>query len=52
MRRIAAAHMTIGKEQFSNHVIELDDDGIIVTHYPLTEEIAMCEWRNRYDQQS
>jgi len=50
MKRIAAHRMTIGNEEFTNHVIEIDDKGKTIRHYPLEGEIAMCEWRNRYDQ--
>ncbi|MCQ2095623.1 MAG: hypothetical protein MJY59_02640 [Bacteroidaceae bacterium] len=52
MKRIAAHCMNLYGETFINHVVETDDEGRIMRHYPLVSEIAMCEWRNRYDQQS
>ncbi|MBQ0143259.1 MAG: hypothetical protein KBT06_10795 [Prevotellaceae bacterium] len=49
MKRIAAHHMTLGGIMYVNHVVELDDNGSIVKHYPLLEELPQTEWMNNYD---
>ena len=41
--RLAANKVVIDGIQFTNHVVELED-GVLVKHYPLTEEPPHTEW--------
>ena len=41
--RLAANKVVIDGVQFTNHVVELED-GVLVKHYPLTEELPHAEW--------
>lgn len=41
--RLAANKVVIDGVQFTNHVVELED-GVLVKHYPLTEELPHSEW--------
>jgi len=52
MRRIAASHVTINGHDYRNHVVELDEQGLIIRHYPLTEELPHTEWHQHlcYDE--
>lgn len=44
MKRQAASIVEIGTETYHNHVVETDDEGNIIRHYPLTEELPHTEW--------
>jgi len=41
--KLAANKVIIDGTQFTNHVVELED-GVLVKHYPLTEELPHAEW--------
>jgi len=41
--RLAANKVVIDGLEFTNHVVELED-GVLVKHYPLTEELPYAEW--------
>lgn len=43
MTRLAANRVVIDGEQFTNHVVELQDD-ILVRYYPLIEELPHTQW--------
>lgn len=47
MKRIAASTMIINGEEYHNHVVEIEQ-GRVVNHYPLTEELPNTEWRIRF----
>ncbi len=48
MRRVAAHRMTIGKDMFINHIAEMDESGLLLSHYPLSEELPATEWYNEF----
>ena len=41
--RLAANKVVIDGLEFTNHVVELED-GALVKHYSLTEELPQAEW--------
>lgn len=48
MRRVAAHRMTIGEETFINHIVEIDENGHLLSHYPLSTELPSTEWYNEF----
>ena len=44
MTRMAAHHMYIDGQKYTNHVVELDEQGNIVSHYQLTQELPHTTW--------
>lgn len=46
MKRYAASHVVIDNTVYTNHVVEVDEQGNVVHHYPLTAELPATEWHH------
>lgn len=45
MKRVAAHIVVIDEQTFINHVVEFDEQGNIIKHYPLKQELPQTLWQ-------
>lgn len=45
MKRVAAYSVVIDEQTYINHVVEFDEQGKIIKHYPLKQELPHTLWQ-------